>query len=91
MSQAPPLLDDKVVTADATGFEITAHRESDNMPPSPTFKLKGVAAADGADFTRAGGVITWMRPISIFATVEVWDGSTLHWRWCAADGDLVGA
>lgn len=91
MGRATPVLDDRVIETALSGFLVKSHIEPGDMPASPTFKLKGVPVTDGVEFTRSSpNVVTWNQPIDVYATVEVYDGATLFWRWCAAEGDLVG-
>ena len=81
-------LDSKVITATPDGKSVVSHHEPDDMPETPTFKLKGTPVVEGKRFTRAGGVVTWTPPISIYCPVEVWDGGSKVWQWTAWGGEV---
>lgn len=83
-----PTLDGKVLETDGSGWLVKRHSEPAEMPGNPTVKIKNVPA-DGK-FSRANGEFTWDPPISIYATVQVFDGETLAWEWSAIRGDLMG-
>jgi hypothetical protein len=90
-AKALAMITGKVRNVTNRGDLILAHDEPASMPGSPTIRLKGIKQIEDLHFTRSGGQITWLRPISPDATVEVYDGASLVWQWSAARGDIVGS
>jgi hypothetical protein len=88
----PPTLDGKVDTVNATDpWKVDVVDEpSTGWPADPHLKLKGVELTDGTNFTRASAKITFLQPISIYATIQLFDGASEVWAWTAAGGDTVG-
>ena len=94
VTRKPPILDTKAATVNADDlWKVDEVFEPDSgWPGDPTLKLKGRALVEDTDYTRDSGKITFVHPkcISIYATLELFDGSTVVWRWTAAGGPTVG-
>ncbi len=86
---SPPSLDAKAVTTAGNGWLVSEVTEPGSIPGSPTYKVKGIALQT-SQYTRAGGTVTLVEAISVYAYLEIYDGASLFWRWNPIDGDLEG-
>jgi hypothetical protein len=81
-------LDGKVKETGDGGHLVFEQDVPANTPASPTFKQKGKTLIEDHHYTISGDVITWLKPISIFAPVEVYDGAAKVGEWSAVRGDF---
>ena len=92
IARKPPTLHSKVAKVnEADPWKIDEVTEpSSGWPGDPHLKMKGFEFDDPKHFTRSGGKFVFVHAISIYALLELFDGSTLVWSWSAAGSDVVG-
>lgn len=96
----PPALDARVVTTAFGGWVVSQVDGPLLDDFTPFFRVKGQLIHASRISRFGAGRIALANPISIYATLEIWDGpgvpgedeqvGELFWSWTAVDGDLFG-
>ena len=82
-----PALDSLVTVISDGGWTFFQMNEPGIMPVTPVIKLKDQLMIEGSHYTLAGGKIIWLKAISIFADITIYDGITWLWTWSASEGE----